>query len=84
MLIISDTRTKIPPMNNLRVVELKFSIGLDSARGLMGREATHERIVVSGHESYSSNPQMDYNYCVGEEWFGTREWMSTSCEAREQ
>lgn len=27
---------------------------------------------------------MDYNYCVGEEWFGTREWMSTSCEAREQ
>lgn len=45
MLIISDTRTKIPPMNNLRVVELKFSIGLDSARGLMGREASHERIV---------------------------------------
>lgn len=42
----------------------------------MGREASHERIVVSGHESYSSNPQMDYNYCVGEEWFGTREWMS--------
>lgn len=39
MLIISDTRTKIPPINNLRVVELKFSIGLDSARGLMGREA---------------------------------------------